>query len=41
MPESKKDSLKSVALMVQQHKNEVPDKKAASAKKVEGMNKCN
>ena len=27
MPDSKKSSLKSVALAVQQHKNEVPDKK--------------
>ena len=40
-PECKKGSLKSVVLVVQQHKNEVSYKHAVSLKEVGEMNKCN
>ena len=36
-PESKKSSLKSVALAVHQYKNEVPDKESVMVKKVGEM----
>ena len=34
MPEGKKSSLKSVALAIQQHKNEVPDKEQSRQRKL-------
>ena len=37
MPASKKSSLESVPLAVQQHKNEVPDKKTVMVKKIGEM----